>query len=114
MLDPSIGRWTSEDPLGFAAGDTNLYRYVGNGPTDGTDPTGLLPDSSQSQPNEPTFGGPANLEVDVVALMIQGKPKKAYIDPDTGEANQEVIWKPKGVKEGGFVIQHVYWYQSYK
>jgi hypothetical protein len=26
------------DPLGFAAGDANLYRYVGNGATNGVDP----------------------------------------------------------------------------
>jgi hypothetical protein len=35
------------DPLGFAAGDANLYRYVGNAPTDFADPSGLakeLPD----------------------------------------------------------------------
>ncbi len=31
----------SEDPIGFEAGDSNLYRYVGNGPTNATDPTGL-------------------------------------------------------------------------
>src|SRR3984885_212712 len=30
----------SPDPTGFAAGDPNLYRYVGNGPTDATDPSG--------------------------------------------------------------------------
>ncbi len=36
-------RWTltvTPDPLGFAAGDTNLTRYVGNAPNDYTDPTG--------------------------------------------------------------------------
>ena len=26
--DPAIGRWTSQDPLGFDGGDANLYRYV--------------------------------------------------------------------------------------
>ncbi len=31
----------SKDPIGFAAGDANLYRYVGNGPTTKTDPSGL-------------------------------------------------------------------------
>jgi hypothetical protein len=35
------GRWLSEDPIGFAAGDANLYRYVGNGPVNATDPLGL-------------------------------------------------------------------------
>lgn len=31
----------SQDPIGFEAGDANLYRYVGNQPTTKTDPTGL-------------------------------------------------------------------------
>ncbi len=41
MYDPGIGRWISEDPIGFKAGDSNLYRYVGNNPTNNTDPSGL-------------------------------------------------------------------------
>jgi len=39
--DPEDGRWLSQDPLGFAAGDTDLYRYVFNEPTTNMDPTGL-------------------------------------------------------------------------
>jgi RHS repeat-associated protein len=39
------GRWTSQDPLGFAAADSNLYRYVGNSPTLAPDPSGLLKES---------------------------------------------------------------------
>jgi RHS repeat-associated protein len=39
--EPPIGRWMSQDPIRFAGGDANLYRYVGNGPTDWTDPMGL-------------------------------------------------------------------------
>jgi RHS repeat-associated protein len=39
--DPRAGRFTSEDPLGFAAGDVNLSRYVGNGPTLWVDPSGM-------------------------------------------------------------------------
>ena len=39
--DPEVGRWLSEDPIGFEAGDANLYRYVGNGVTLDTDPSGL-------------------------------------------------------------------------
>ncbi len=40
--DPNVGRFISVDPLGFGAGDTNLYRYVGNSSTNATDPSGLL------------------------------------------------------------------------
>ena len=39
--DAGVGRFVSEDPLGFAAGDMNSYRYVGNSPLDYTDPTGM-------------------------------------------------------------------------
>ena len=40
--DGRIGRFTSEDPLGLAAGDVNLYRYVRNRPASESDPTGLI------------------------------------------------------------------------
>lgn len=42
MFDPTIGRWISEDPIGFEAADTNLYRYVGNNPTNALDPSGKV------------------------------------------------------------------------
>lgn len=38
--DPAAGRFISADPIGFAAGDTNLYRYCFNNPTNATDPSG--------------------------------------------------------------------------
>ena len=38
--DPAVGRWIGEDPIGFLAGDPNLNRYVGNGPTGWVDPGG--------------------------------------------------------------------------
>ncbi|PYS72978.1 MAG: hypothetical protein DMF69_06190 [Acidobacteria bacterium] len=39
--DPNIGRFISEDPIGFAAGDVNLYSYVGQNPLSFRDPSGL-------------------------------------------------------------------------
>jgi len=39
---PRLQRFISEDPIGFAGGSTNLYAYVGNSPTNRTDPSGLL------------------------------------------------------------------------
>ena len=43
--DPETGRFISEDPIGFAGGDVNLYRYVWNNPYSFRDPYGniLLP-----------------------------------------------------------------------
>lgn len=41
MYDPLIGRFYQEDPIGFDSGDPNLHRYVGNNPTNFTDPSGL-------------------------------------------------------------------------
>lgn len=39
--DPSTGRFISEDPIGFAGGDVNLYAYVSNNPVSWIDPLGL-------------------------------------------------------------------------
>lgn len=39
---PQLQRFIGEDPSGFAAGDVNLYAYVGNQPTRMVDPTGLV------------------------------------------------------------------------
>jgi RHS repeat-associated protein len=39
--DPSMGRWVSEDPIGFGGGDSNPYQYVGNQPLTLLDPSGL-------------------------------------------------------------------------
>jgi RHS repeat-associated protein len=39
--DPAVGRWLGQDPLSFGAGDTNVERYVGNSPVNGTDPSGM-------------------------------------------------------------------------
>ena len=44
--DPKVGRWLSQDPIGFDGGDANLYRYVGNDPGNGVDPSGLMPPDS--------------------------------------------------------------------
>src|SRR4051794_26075493 len=59
MFDPTIGRWLEEDPIGFDAQDPNLHRYLKNGPTGATDPSGrqktvpqLLTATSQMQLSE--------------------------------------------------------------
>lgn len=42
---PTLQRFSTEDPVGFAGGDINLYAYVGNRPTEYVDPYGEKPRS---------------------------------------------------------------------
>jgi RHS repeat-associated protein len=39
---PTLARFISEDPIGFASGQANLYGYVFNSPTNLVDPSGLV------------------------------------------------------------------------
>lgn len=49
FYDSNLGRFVNQDPVGFSAGDPNLYRYVGNNPTNLVDPFGLEPPGTQEQ-----------------------------------------------------------------
>jgi RHS repeat-associated protein len=52
---PTLQRWVTMDPTGFGGGDVNLYRFVGNEPTDETDPSGLQPPKDPSyKPHPPS------------------------------------------------------------
>jgi RHS repeat-associated protein len=63
---PTFGRFISEDPTSFAAGDTNLYRYVGGDPTNQTDPSGQIAPFVAA-----CLGGAAfSVVVDVVANIL--------------------------------------------
>jgi RHS repeat-associated protein len=46
--DQSTGRFTQEDPIGYAGG-SNLYGYAGNNPVVFTDPFGLCPPEDQNE-----------------------------------------------------------------
>ena len=50
--DPETGRFISEDPIGFAGGDINLYSYVGNNPHGYIDPFGFW----RCAPTDPPSG----------------------------------------------------------
>ncbi len=39
---PTTGQWMERDPLGQGAGDPNIGRFVGDSPTNATDPSGLI------------------------------------------------------------------------
>ena len=54
--DPAIGRFLSEDPIGFSGGDVNFYDYVGNDPIDWVDSSGYSRDTYV--PDGGHHGGP--------------------------------------------------------
>ena len=65
MYDPSIGRWLTPDPIGFAGGDVNLYGFVGNAPTNYVDPSGL-----DKTPSQVTYG--RNNELTIKVQLVSG------------------------------------------
>ncbi|MDZ7617443.1 MAG: RHS repeat-associated core domain-containing protein [Patescibacteria group bacterium] len=44
--NPQLGRWLTEDPIGFEGGDGNLYRYCATSPIGSIDPSGLADDAT--------------------------------------------------------------------
>jgi len=78
--DPSVGRWISEDPLGFSGGDTNVSRYVANDTTNSVDPTGLKkkpgPSFTVNQGSDPSAGAVlgAKLGISEAATGVWGQP----------------------------------------
>src|SRR6266581_9413931 len=85
MMDPNTGRWTTEDPTGFDAGDPDLYRFVGNDPTNTVDPSGL----EERVPGE---------EIRIEDKEDNLKPKK--IKFGTGEAEISATERTYRLKDG--------------
>jgi RHS repeat-associated protein len=118
--DPATGRWISQDPLGFGAGDSNFYRYVKNDPTDLRDPSGLVGGPGvyhlgefwpYSHENVPQFGGEESPLAAAPSLKIDVLEKANMVEARTGQ--MKVKWQPQNVKKGGFVIQHLTVYREY-
>jgi RHS repeat-associated protein len=75
--DPATGQFLQRDPIGFAAGDLNLYAYVWNDPYGWTDPSGLGVDNTM------TMGGQSALR----AVALQGIPA------GIGFAVARIVWE---------------------
>ena len=67
--DPEVGRFISEDPLGFKAG-INFYAYVGNNPINARDPSGL----------ETVFVGGAGVNGDYIPSMVSALQNAGITD----------------------------------
>ena len=78
---PGLGRFLSEDPKLFGAGDYNLFRYVGNNPVNATDPMGL-----EEQPTS-TTNAPAYMDkIERTRTPLEKRDDNAR-DFDSGSLN---------------------------
>lgn len=118
--DPSIGRWTTKDPIGFGGGDTNLYGYVMNDPvnfidSEGTD-TERVVQISWGLPHEylhvfdPYGGysvyidfGPADGKLPGLRSLFQSVP--AYVDITTSKPGGGLLIPIPGSYKKSSVIQ---------
>jgi hypothetical protein len=103
-----------DDPLGYEAGDANLYRYVGNSPTNWIDPSGLVTDEQvwqkidyPAKPGKPYRDWPVNSQVinrsdEPCWVYTPGGPN-GWLQP--GESTS--YWRD----EGDFVLIGEDWYK---
>lgn len=88
-LDTSLGRWMSEDPIGFEGASASLTRYVRNSPIDRNDPTGLTdwfypPPAPKAKP-----GTPATTSTQITKLPANnGKVIAIYQGGNEGAPNK--------------------------
>src|SRR5205807_7104038 len=88
---PGLGRFTSEDPKGFDAGDYNMFRYCHNDPEDLTDPTGLGYENNVDFPPVTESSTP------------QQQQQIAYLNA----RNTALSWNPGGAIEIGLANQQI-------
>jgi RHS repeat-associated protein len=82
--DPKVGRFISEDPIGFEGGDVNFYAYVENNPINHIDPDGkqitpystpIISPQTISPPLIPPLPIPNTCSIPVSPTLSQGPAK---------------------------------------
>jgi len=88
--DPAVGRFISEDPIGFDGGDVNLMAYVRNNPVSGIDPSGL----DLRVYNRPVDGGPLAAIGANHAFLCSTETKQCWgTAGSSGSGGQADKWK---------------------
>jgi RHS repeat-associated protein len=131
--DSTTGRWISQDPLGFDAGDSNLYRYVNNRPSSSGDPSGALSYQLSSDDGLDTFEANlvrrsypsfflsqgitqennlsyTDINVNNGGKIVRGPFVQVFQQKNGIQAARGVwpiLWKLAKVGKGGVIVQHV-------
>jgi RHS repeat-associated protein len=98
---PGLGRFLSEDPSGFGAGDSNLFRYCGGDPVNRRDPFGLVTQNSDAPGTDlKNDGTNSGTPPGYTAVTPDGRYYKPTIDnfgPDsTGTTDRIIAQIPTG------------------
>jgi RHS repeat-associated protein len=103
--DPKTGRWIAQDPIGFDGGQTDLSQYVGNNPTNATDPSGLqvAPVAvAQDDVFLPFNAADPNLILKLETLIVDGKTiptvPKAGLGPIDGDVLLLNVFEGAGLR----------------
>jgi hypothetical protein len=92
------------DPLGFDAGDSNLYRYVSNEPNNNVDPLG----NQQLSPEIMGANFGAGKQAKFYAPMPLGAPFRVTIQPEESFDAKQVLALKNATREAIFEIQKAY------
>ena len=109
--DPAVGQFINEDTIGFAGGDSNLYRYVVNSPVNYIDPFGLFTNGGVQVPTvsppgtgttispsgtSPAIGIPSTNRVDQYRLNTEEQIRKNQYIKKYGDfpgSDNPQLWK---------------------
>jgi RHS repeat-associated protein len=88
--NPRSGKFIQEDPISFAGGDANLYRYVSNSPIDLIDPLGYQPRTIPRFTGNTRPGTNSGGRYDYRNPYSNGAPPKAPYDPTTAPSGNPI------------------------
>ena len=99
--DPQVGRFISEDPIGFDGGDVNLYAYVANNPVIFVDPEGLfnIVVNDPGGRNGPTYGGTITVTGNngqSVTVSGSSWPNPTNSNPGIASGAYDAVYSPTG------------------
>jgi RHS repeat-associated protein len=99
---PAYQRFIGQDPIGFASGQSNLYGYVAQRPTQLRDPTGLCHDGKK-----PCLGTARVLEGNPDTIGEQGGFPGVPVQDGTGAIAPEQFGYQSGGQMGGWLASQI-------
>jgi RHS repeat-associated protein len=92
--DPKIGRFISEDPIGFAGGKGSLYTYVGSDPANFADPEGLVKFRNVPPDKKADIEAALDLLRKRLSESCCGGDKNGKLLKKANDPNLEIEYKP--------------------